>query len=82
MKYSRPYIEIEFQHGPTGEVGKNGCQLRDVVQYCLDEINRVDAQLPCRENALVKTKLEEALHWLDHRTTDRLARGVEGQHIP
>lgn len=82
MKYSRPHIEIEFQHGPIGEVGDNGCQLRDVVNVCLDELKRVDAELPSRENALVKTKLEEALHWIDHRTSDRVARGVEGHHIP
>ena len=34
----------------------------------------------CRENALAITKLEEALHWLAHRTADRERRGVEGTH--
>jgi len=34
----------------------------------------------CRENALALTKLEEAVHWLHHRTAQRLARGVEGTH--
>jgi hypothetical protein len=36
--------------------------------------------LACRENALAITKLQEALHWLDHRTADREARKVEGTH--
>ena len=31
-----------------------------------------------RENAVVITKLEEALMWLRKRTLDREARGVEG----
>ena len=35
-------------------------------------------KFPCRENALVLTKLEEAMHWLNHRTNDRTQRGVEG----
>ena len=34
----------------------------------------------CRENALALTKLEEAMHWLHHRTRGRMARGVEGTH--
>lgn len=33
----------------------------------------------CRENALALTKLEEAQHWLLHRTRARMARGVEGK---
>jgi len=32
----------------------------------------------CRENALALTKIEEAMHWLNHRTAERQARGVEG----
>lgn len=32
----------------------------------------------CRENAIALTHLEEALMWLQKRTRDRLARGVEG----
>ena len=34
----------------------------------------------CRENALALTKVEEALHWLNHRTADRQRRGVEGKN--
>ena len=30
--------------------------------------------------AIALTKLEEAQHWLKHRTEQRLARGVEGTH--
>lgn len=32
----------------------------------------------CRENALALTHLQEAMHWLQHRTRERQARGVEG----
>jgi hypothetical protein len=34
----------------------------------------------CRENALALTKVEEALHWIHHRTLDRTRRGVEGRN--
>ncbi len=78
MKYKLEHIEVTFQEGPMKEVGHNGCQLPDLVALCITELNRVDAEFPCRENALVRTKLEEAVHWLEHRTRDRVARGVEG----
>jgi hypothetical protein len=34
----------------------------------------------CRENAVALTNLEDSLMWLQKRTRDRLARGVEGTH--
>ncbi len=34
----------------------------------------------CRENSLAITKIEEALMWLEKRTSDRLNRKVEGTH--
>lgn len=34
----------------------------------------------CRENAVALVRLEEALMWLQKRTSDRIARGVEGTH--
>ncbi len=78
MKYRRHHIEIEFQEGAIQEVEENGCQLPVVIELCLEELNRLDEAIPCRENALVRTKLEEAPHWLEHRTRDRASRGVEG----
>lgn len=37
-------------------------------------------QFACRENATALTHLEEAMMWLQKRTRDRMARGVEGTH--
>lgn len=82
MKYTEPFIEIDFQEGAIQEVGKNGCQLPDVIELCLKELNQLDDKFPCRENALVRTKLEEALHWLEHRTRDRVSRWVKGFKKP
>lgn len=38
------------------------------------------APFACRENAIALTHLEEALMWLQKRTRDRMARGVEGSY--
>ncbi len=81
-------IEIHWQDGPLGAQGDarrtpNGAFVEDVIAAALGrlEFYQVGA-FKCRENALAITKLQEALHWLRHRTADRLARGVEGTHTP
>jgi len=49
-----------------------------VLAVLIDRLQFLQAKAPCRENAIVITKLEEALMWLEKRTADRVARGVEG----
>jgi hypothetical protein len=78
----KPFIQIQMQDGPVGEVGVNGCQIDDVVKWCVSVLQQLNANFPCRENSLVITKLEEAGHWLEHRTKDRKGRGVEGANLP
>ena len=64
------YAHVHFQNGPIKEAG------------VIDRLQSFQAgEFNCRENALAITKLEEALHWLNHRTASRQARGVEGRNI-
>ena len=70
---------VGFQNGPIKEAGVNGCHQEDLIAIVLDRLHHFQAgDYSCRENALAITKLEEALHWLRHRTNAREARGVEG----
>lgn len=78
-------LKIEWQNGPrkdafTGEMKPaNGAFIEDAIVAAKQRLEFFQqTQFKCRENALAITKLEEALHWLDHRTKDRAARGVEG----
>lgn len=74
--------EVEFQKGPIKESGVNGCHNEDLIAIVIDRLEGFQSgEYKCRENALVLTKLEEALHWLRHRTQKRISRGVEGTHI-
>lgn len=41
-------------------------------------IEGLNKDFPCRENAMVITKLDEALMWSNKRKQDRIERGVEG----
>ena len=71
--------KVSFQKGPIKENGVNGCQMEDLIAICIDRLDGFQSgQFSCRDNAMAKTKLEEALMWLRKRTQDRIDRGVEG----
>ena len=70
---------IKFQKGPVKEAGINGCHQEDLLAIVIHRLQCFQSsEFACRENALALTKIEEAMHWLNHRTTDRKARGIEG----
>ena len=82
-------IAIDWQNGSlvdpdTGERREpTGAFVENIIRAALDRIEYYQTtQFRCRENALAITKLEEALHWCQHRTAAREARGVEGTHAP
>jgi hypothetical protein len=71
--------KISFQNGPIQEAGVNGISGEALIAIVIDRLRSFQAgQFSCRENAVALTKLEESLMWLQKRTRDRLARGVEG----
>jgi hypothetical protein len=72
---------IYFQKGPLKEAGLNGISIEAllaVVIHHADGFQR--GPYKCRENAVAITHLETALLWLQKRTRERMARGVEGTH--
>lgn len=72
-------FEIHFQEGPILETGVNGISTDALLRILVDHLQGFQrGSFSCRENALAITKLEEALHWIQHRTFERAARGVEG----
>lgn len=58
-----------------------GTTNEEVLKVLIDRIQYLNGKFPCRENSIVVTKLEESLMWLEKRTNDRKARGVEGKHV-
>ena len=74
-----PFALIKFQKGPIKEAGLNGCFQEDLIAVVIDRLQSFQkGDFACRENEIALTKLEEALMWLNKRTSDREARGVEG----
>lgn len=58
----------------------DGTTNEEVLEALIDRMNFLNQKLPSRESAIVITKLEEALLWLNRRTANRKARGVEGTY--
>lgn len=78
-------IVIDWQDGPLGfppDMDKhNGAFVEGIIQAAIDRLTFFqDSKFACRENALAITKLDEAMHWLAHRTANRTLRQVEGTH--
>lgn len=72
---------IRFQDGPIKEAGVNGISNEALLAVVEDRlVGFQSGQYACRENAIALTKIQEAMMWLQKRTRDREARGVEGTH--
>ena len=82
-----PSQSLQFiEKVPTAEGSKelrtvnDGTTNEEVLKVLIDRLQYLNGIFPCRENAIVITKLEESLMWLNHRTAQRQARGVEGKN--
>lgn len=73
-------VVIEFQNGPLQEtIYPNGLSNEALLAIVEDRLAGFQSgQFACRENAVALTKIQEAMMWLQKRTRDRMARGVEG----
>lgn len=59
----------------------NGTTNEEVLTMLVNRLNYLNAVFPCRENSIAITHIETALLWLNRRTVDRKARGVEGKQL-
>jgi hypothetical protein len=71
---------IKFQDGGRKEEGsKHGIIDSDLIEIVLDRMKSFQAgPFSSRENAIVITKLEEVLMWMNRRVEDRIERNVLG----
>lgn len=71
-------LAFTLQNGPIKEVGKNGCQVSDVVAVAKYMIEKLNEAFPCEENRMTIHHLDLALKMQEARTANRLKRNVEG----
>lgn len=75
-------VLIEFQNGPINEVGVNGLTHEALLAIVADRLRSFQkGPYACTANACALTHIEEAQHWLQQRTIERMRRGVEGTHM-
>jgi len=74
-------LAIVFQNGPINEAGVNGITQEALLAIVADRLRSFQAgPFACKANACALTHIEEAQHWLQQRTIERMRRGVEGTH--
>jgi len=72
--------EVTFYKLNEDGTNENGTTLEEMLRVSIERLQDLNGRFPCRENSLAITKMEEALMWLNKRTENRTARGVEGTH--
>ena len=90
MRETDPGHGYELSNGETltflkrinGELVNDGTTNEEVLRVLLLRLQYLQKKLPCRENSLALTKIEEALLWLNRRTEKRVQQGVETTDIP
>jgi hypothetical protein len=74
-------VDIKFQNGTIPENGVNGLTQEVLLAIVADRLRSFQADpFACKANACALTHIEEAMHWLQQRTLERMRRGVEGTH--
>ena len=77
----RDRVSILFQNGPIADAGVNGVTHEALLAIVADRLRSFQkGPYACKANACALTHIEEAMHWLQQRTIERMRRGVEGTH--
>jgi hypothetical protein len=72
-------LKVLFQNGPIAEAGVNGISNEALLAIVADRLfGFQQGGYACYENGMALMKINEAMMWLQKRTRDRVARGVEG----
>lgn len=69
-----------FEKNADGTKRSGGTTLEEMLRVSIERLQDLNSRFSCRENSIAITKMQEALMWLNERTRDRIARGVEGEH--
>ena len=85
VRYGKPsnHSTSLFQHGPISVDGNgvNGVTHEALLEIVADRLRSFQkGPYACKANACALTHIEEAQHWLQQRTIERMRRGVEGTH--
>lgn len=75
-----PQAVFFYEQDKDGSTRIDGTTLEEMLRVSIERLGELNERFSCRENSIAITKMQEALLWLNARTADRQARGVEGKH--
>ncbi len=79
IKGVSPIVKFTMQSDPIWQVGVNGCQVIDLMEFCLNLLDSLDKTFPSEENFNSKINLRSAIIWQRKREENRVKRNIEGQ---
>jgi len=68
-----------YKLNPDGSY-EQGTTLEEVISCAISRLADLNSRFECKENEEAIAHLKEAFRFLEMRTADRTARGVEGKH--
>lgn len=72
-------VRIDFQKGPLKEAPPNGLTNEALLAIVEDRLLGFQSgEFACRDNDVALYHVQAAMMWLQKRTRERMARGVEG----
>ena len=80
VKGVAPIVKFTIQSDPISEVGVNGVQAVDMLEYVGHLFKSLNDAFPCEENDRTLNHIQDALIAQAQRTADRIAREVEGKN--
>lgn len=80
VKGVAPVVKFTIQSDPIGEVGVNGCQAVDMLEYVKCLFESLNESYHSVFNDATIQALNVALTFQEARTKDRIQRGVEGKN--
>lgn len=80
IKGIAPVVSFQIQSDPISEVGVNGVQAVDMLEYVKYLFESLNEAFPCKENEWTIAKIVDAIQWQEARTANRIQRGVEGKN--
>lgn len=72
------FIENRQNERGEFEMVNDGTTNEEVAAILIDRLQGLHAKLPSKQSAYAITKFQDGLFWLNNRTDERKARGVEG----
>jgi hypothetical protein len=79
IKGVAPTVSFTLQSDPVGEVGVNGCQASDMLEFVKELFKSLNSAVPNKQTEMTISACEEAIHYQYERLRDLKGAKLKGQ---